>query len=380
MYSETIFDSRIMQDSIKTAEEHHRYLHTIPEKAFEEIRTTEYIRTVCSRYPVRIIDIGMDTGLVCWLDAGRSMTIALRTEIDAVPTEQGPHHLCGHDAHMSAMLGAVHYLSSVREKLPCNVLFIFQPAEEGTHGARAMLDHGLLEKIPESPQRIYGIHNYPGVNCGDVVVHKGPLMSEKSVFKVVLKGIVGHGSMPHKCVDPIVAAGSLICSMQTIVSRNIDPFEPVICTINSVYAGMADNSAPETATLTGYIRSFSSEAHIRMAERLRGLCEGIAEAYQCQADIEITHMVPAVVNSNEMYETALRAAEIAVGADHITDAGPSLASEDFAVLGEKIPSFLYWAGSGIPGQDSAPWHDKNFCMDPHYMHIAVPLLCASVYA
>ena len=139
MFDNSLFDASLMREAVRLAEEHWRYLHTIPEKAFEEKASTAYIRKACKGYPVDIIDIGMDTGLVCFLDAGSDKTVALRADIDAVPTEQGMKHLCGHDAHAATMLGAVHYLSAVRETLPCNVLFIFQPAEEGTHGARAML-------------------------------------------------------------------------------------------------------------------------------------------------------------------------------------------------------------------------------------------------
>ena len=379
------FDSAIMKKSVELVEEHRSYLHTIPEKAFEEYQTTAYIRKVCEEYPVEIIDIGMETGLVCWLDAGMEDTIALRTDIDAVPTEHGPHHFCGHDAHTATLLGAMHYLCTINDilcgkgkSLPHNVLFIFQPAEEGTRGARAMLDHGILNKIPMRPSRIFGIHNRPEVDCGDIIVHRGPLMSEKSVFEIKLTGGPGHGSLPHKNIDPIVAAGTLICSMQTIVSRNIDPFQPAICTINSVTGGKPDNSAPETAVLTGYIRSFSHETHKHMEERLRSLAEGIAEAYQCRCEVEITPMVPAVVNTDEMYEPAYRAAVAAVGEDHVKDSPPSLASEDFAVWGTKIPSFFYWVGSGTPGKDSAPWHDPAFCVDPHYTEVSVPLLCAAV--
>lgn len=377
MYDTSIFDASVMTEAVKTAENHWHYLHSMPEMAFEEHKTTAYIKKICGEYPVKIIDTGMETGLVCFLDAGAEETVALRTDIDAVPTEHGPLHLCGHDAHTGTMLGAVHYLCSVSDPLPNNVLFIFQPAEEGTHGARAMLDHGILDKVPQRPVRIYGIHNRPEVCCGDVVVHRGPLMSEKSVFSILLKGKPGHGSLPHKCVDPIVAAGSLICSVQTIVSRNIDPFEPAICTFNSVTAGTAASSAPETATLTGYIRSFDHTTHKRMEERLRTLAEDIARAYECGCDITVTPMVPAVNNTEEMYETALKAASAAAGSDHITDTAPSLASEDFAVWGTEIPSFFYWAGSGTPGKNSAPWHDPSFSMDARYMETAVPLLCAS---
>ena len=376
MISNTIFDNRLMHEAVKLASEHRDHLHGMPEKGFEEFRTTAYLRKACDGYPVRIIDIGMDTGLVCWLDADREETVALRTDIDAVPTEHGYQHLCGHDAHAATMLGAMHYLCSAGD-LPYNVLFIFQPAEEGTHGARAMLDHGILDKVPQRPVRIFGIHNRPEADCGDVIVHRGPLMSEKSVFAITLTGVPGHGSLPHKCVDPIVAAGSLICGVQTIISRNVDPFRPAICTFNSVHAGMSESSAPESARLTGYIRSFSHETHLLMEQRLRELSEGISDAYRCSCSVEITPMVPAVDNSDEMYTVALKAAEAAAGPEHVTDSEPSLASEDFAVWGTEIPSFFYWVGSGTPGKVNAPWHDPAFCTGPDYLETAVPVLAAS---
>ncbi len=370
----------LMRDSIRIADEHWEYLHTVPEKAFEEFETTRYIRRVCEEYcggyPIGIIDIGMETGIVCLLDAGADETVALRADIDAVPTEEGPRHLCGHDGHAAALLGAMHYLC-LDQGLKNNVLFIFQPAEEGTRGARAMLEHGLLDKVPQRPSCIFGIHNRPEVDCGDVVVHKGPLMSEKSVFTVTYTGRPGHGSLPHKCVDPIVAAVSFVSGLQTVESRNVDPFQPVICTVNSIRAGEPDVASPAAAVMTGYIRSFDHQTHIRMEERVRSLAEKIAEAYECRFSAVITPMVPAVDNSDLMYQRALRAAETAVGREHITDSAPCLASEDFAVFGTEIPSFLYWVGSGLPGRKNAPWHDPAFRMDPHYMHTAVPLLCAS---
>lgn len=367
-----------MCSAVRQAEEHWKALHEIPEKALEEYRTTGYIRSVCADYPVEIIDIGMDTGLVCWLDAGRQDTVALRADIDALPTDHGPRHLCGHDAHASTLLGAMHYLCAVKEELPHNVLFIFQPAEEGTHGAAAMLAHGLFDKVPQRPVRLFGIHNRPEVDRGDVVVHRGPLMSEKSVFSITYKGVTGHSSTPHKCVDSIVASAALVSGIQTIVSRNTDPLEPVICTVNSLNAGNPDIAFPESALVTGYIRSYDHPTHARMEERLRRLAESIADAYECRCETVITHMVPAVYNSDEMYSIALRAAETAVGRDHITDSRPCMASEDFAVLADEVPGFFYWVGSGIPGKKCQPWHDPDFQMDEHYMETAVPVLCASI--
>lgn len=371
-------DKNQLAEAIELAKDHKRRLHEMPEMAFNEHRTTEYIREVCSAYPLSLIDLGMDTGLVYLLDAGRDEAVALRADIDAVPTANGPLHLCGHDAHSSTLIGAIHYLCAVKDSLTCNVVFIFQPAEEGTRGAKAVLEHGLLDKLPQRPSCIFGIHNRPEEDCGNIVVHRGPLMSEKSVFRITINGKPGHGSLPHKCVDPVVAAASIICGIQTIISRNIDPFEPAICTVNSIKAGDSESSAPENAYITGYIRSFDHKTHEHMADRLTELAMDISKAYQCRCRVSITHMVPAVDNTQEMYEKAMKAARAVASEKHIIDCRAVLASEDFAVYGEHIPSFLYWVGSGIPGKQCASWHDPAFEMDTRYMETAVPLMCASV--
>ena len=381
-----MFNEELMKEATDLAEKCRKVLHEMPERAFEEHETTAYIKEFCRAYPVTEIDLGMETGAVYWLDAGCDETVAFRADIDAVPTEKGPLHLCGHDAHTASLLDAMHFLCGLNghgvrlpgQKLPYNVLFVFQPAEEGTRGAKAMLEHGLLEKAPQRPVRIFGIHNRPEVPCGDIVVHKGPLMSEKSVFRISIKGVAGHGSLPHKCVDPIVAASSLISSIQTIVSRNTDPFRPVICTVNSVRAGDPDIAVPSDAFITGYIRSFDHDTHLRMEERLARLAESTAGAYECRCELKITRMVPAVDNPEELYDIALKAAEAAAGKAHITDSAPSLASEDFAVYGKEIPAFFYWAGSGTPGRENAPWHDPAFRVDDDYLKSAVPLICAAL--
>ena len=373
-------EADLMKEAVAAAEKHWSCLHEMPEIAFSEYKTTEYIRNAAEQYPVQEIDLGMDTGYVCYLDAGADRTVALRADIDALPAENGAKHLCGHDAHAATLLGAIHYLSGV-SGLPCNVLFIFQPAEEGTRGAKTLIEHGLFEKAPQIPACIFGIHNRPEVICGDVVVHRGPLMSEKSVFSITYTGRAGHGSLPHRCVDPVVAGCNFVCSMQTVVSRNTDPFQPVICAVSSIRAGQLSHSAPpETAEITGYIRSLDHDTHARMEERVAALAENIAKAYECSCECTITPMVPAVNNTDAMYDKACKAVEMAIGREHIKDSAPSLASEDFAVYGKEIPEFFYWVGSGKPGEYNPPWHDPAFRMDPAYMKTAVPVLCASVMA
>ena len=378
MTDESIFDKPLMDEAVNLAETHANNLYEIPEKAFEEVKTTAYIRDAVSAYPLQMIDIEMDTGLACFLDAGRDKTVALRADIDAVPTELGPKHLCGHNAHAGTMLGAIHYLCKVREQLKSNVLFIFQPAEEGTRGAREMLEHGLFEKLNPSPSMIFGIHNRPEIKVGDVVVHKGPLMSEKSVFDIRINGKAAHASMPQMSVDPIVCAASLVEEIQTIISRNKDPFKPALCTVNSIASGDPNIASPEHARITGYIRTFDHELHETIEKRLRTLAEETAKAYECTADIEIKRMVPAVDNKEEMYVRAKKAAEAALGAEHVTDSMPSLASEDFAIYGSLIPSFFYWVGSGEPGEVNPPWHDMNFRVGEGYQKAAVPVLVSSV--
>ena len=379
-----MFEKKLLNESVKMANEHLGYLHTIPEMAFDEQKTTAYIKKVCAGYPVEVIDTGMETGLVCYLDAGAGSTVALRADIDAVPTEEGCAHFCGHDAHTASLLGAMHFLCGDISVLKNNVLFIFQPAEEGTRGARALFDHGLLDKVTQRPSAVFGIHNRPEERVGDIVVHKGPLMSEKSVFRIDLTGKPGHGSMPHKCIDPITASAAIIMGVRTIVSLNTDPFKPCICTVSSVHGGTTESSAPETARLTGYIRSFDKDTHARMEERLERITRSTAEAYECGCDIEIERIVPAVDNSADMYGIALKAAEKALEMSerafgkkgNIVDSDPCLASEDFAVYGMEIPSFLYWVGSGTPGKENAMWHDPAFRVDPHYTETSVPLLAA----
>ena len=395
-------DKELMREAVSLSEKHFKKLHSMPEKAFEEVKTTTYIKDVCKDYPVEIVDIGMETGLACYLDVGCDETVALRADIDAVPTEQGPKHLCGHDAHASTLLGAIHYLCNViknsnnagaanvaasRDRgaagesddiagLTHNVLFIFQPAEEGTKGAKALIEHGLFKKVPQKPIRIFGIHNRPEVDVGDVVVHRGALMSQKSIYKVVFKGRPGHGAKPHKCIDPIPAAASFVEAVQTIISRNINPLHPAICTVNSMKAGEPDVPVAETAVITGYIRSFNKDTHSLMEERIRTLAEGTAAEFRCEHEVEIIPMVPAVVNSDEMYELAYKAAEQAVGAEHIIDSEPDLASEDFAIYGEVIPSFFYWVGSGEPGVESPSWHDEDFRISDDYFKTAVAIIVA----
>ncbi len=380
-------DSQLLQKEISCAERIRELLHDHPEAAYQESFTTGQIRRKAEACRealtgdpgknLEISNLGMETGLICFLDAGQKETIALRADIDSVETETGYKHLCGHDYHTAALLGAMGYLCRPGIDVPYNVLFIFQPAEETTDGAKAMLSHRLMEKLPQRPFRLFGIHNRPELPVGKIAVHQGALMAEKNNYRVTFKGKAGHGGTPHHCIDPITAAAQFILSMQSVVSKNVDPFDNAICGVFSVHSGTEVNNPPDDAVLTGTIRSLSHEAFVRMIERVECIAKSCASCYECTADLEWIPLVPLLYNSKEMTDPAFRAAKDTVGETNITDTKPTLASDDFAVFGQEIPSFYYWVGSGPsePGQPGGkPWHDPGFCIAPGYLNVAIPLL------
>ncbi len=383
MYLNTELLKQVLSDA-KTLQEQ---LHRHPEAAYHELFTTEQIlkeadscRTFADRTADKklvTIDLGMDTGAVFLLDAGKEQTIALRADIDSVETETGHKHLCGHDYHTASLIGAMKYLCQTESDIPFNVLFIFQPAEETTDGAKAMIAHRLMEKLPQKPVRLFGIHNRPEIPVGKIAVHQGSLMAEKNNYRVVFTGKAGHGGAPHHCVDPITAAAQFILAMQTVVSKNVDPFDNAVCGVFSIHSGTEVNNPPDEAVLTGTVRSLSHEAFLRIINRVECIARTCAECYECSARLEWIPLVPLLYNSGEMFRYALQAAELTAGKDNITDTEPTLASDDFAVFGQEIPGFYYWVGSGPSDPEQCggkPWHDPGFCIAPGYLNTAIPLL------
>ena len=363
-----------MKRAVETAERLAAQLHTRPERSFQEFETTRIVREFCRAQGLRLLDLGMETGAVALLEAGKPELVALRADLDAVDTEHGPAHLCGHDYHTAAALGAAQYLAEHRQQLTHDVVFLFQPAEECTQGARAMLDHGLLAALGRRPVRLFGIHNRPELLCGEIAVHTGPLMAEKSNFVLRLQGRTGHGGTPQVCVDPIAAAAQFIVAAQSIVSRNVDPLEAAVCSVCSIHSGTAANFAPEQAVLTGSVRTLRHDVHLRVCRRLETLAHSTAEGFECRCDWTLEHQVPAVDNSAALAAVARCAAQ---RTGRVVDTRPCLGSEDFAVLGQEMPGFFYWVGSGAAGEENAVWHSPQFRVRPGYLDTAVPLLVYS---
>lgn len=374
--------------AIKEEIENIRYtLHSEPELSLSEYKTTELIKRFCSECGLRLVDIGMQTGVIAYLDAGKQNTVALRADIDALSVAASESngfrhaaHNCGHDFHTASLLACAKILCSNRDSLANNAVFIFQPAEETTQGAKMLIDNGLFKKLPNKPYAVFGIHNRPEIPLGKAVVHKGALMAAKTNFTVTVKGKACHGGQPHQGIDPIVCAASFISSLQTVISRNTDPFNACVCTVCSVHGGSEDNQAPESVKMTGSIRALSAESADNCVSRVNELAQNTAKAYKCGCTVEIMPQVPAVYNSEHMYQIAYGIAREALGEKNIVDVQPVLGSEDFAVYGEYIPSFFYWVGSGSPDKPVTPWHSSDFCIYDEYIPYAARLYCeAAMY-
>ena len=364
-------------------------LHRHPELSFQEIRTTALLKQALADLGLELIDLGMDTGAVALLRGGKpGGTVALRADIDAIAQQEPPHegavsqvggimHGCGHDFHTTGLYGAAKLLAGRRETLTGNVVFLFQPAEEVTQGAQAMLDHGLLDKLPERPQYLFGLHNRPELPAGTIAVMEGPVMAGKSHFTLTLHGKSGHGGSPHKCTDVIVAGAAVVNALQTVVSRDTDPLDSVVCSVLSIHAGTPDNFVPDTLTMTGSIRYHQEWAHRKACKRLEELTVGVAAAYGCTAEVSFHPGVPATVNSPELTTLARRAALALVEPDKVVAPRPDMGSEDFAVFGQHIPAFFYWLGSGFPGRDNPCWHNEHFRTNDSALPLAAALMAQS---
>ena len=381
-----------------TAEEEARIIdfrhdmHMHPELSHREFRTSDNIKAfLASLEGIEILELHKETtGVVARLIGGKpGCEIGLRADIDAIcqtedndlpwkSRENGIMHACGHDFHTAGLLGAAMILSRVRDEVPGKVDFIFQEAEETTDGAREMIDAGLFEVI--HPEAFFGEHNRPEVPVGKVVCKNGALMAAKTNFMIRVYGRGGHGSMPHLCVDPIVASAAIIQSLQTIVSRNTDPLDSVVLSVGSIHGGSIENLVVDRVEMTASIRALSIEARERAVRRMESVVKSTAEAYECRAEIEYREILPLTFNGEEMYKVAVRAAEMAVGSENVIDVPPTLASEDFSVFMERVPSFFYWIGSGIPGETPYAWHQSRFKADDAGLKVAAGVMAAACFA
>ena len=358
-----------------------RDLHAHPEIGFEEVRTSGIVADKLAGWGIEVHRGIGRTGVVGVLrgTGGAGKRIGLRADMDALPMEEttnlafsskipGRMHACGHDGHTTMLLGAARYLAENRN-FPGTVIFIFQPAEEGLGGARAMIADGLFERFP--CDEIYGLHNAPNLDHGQISVFPGPAMAGADFFDIKITGRGSHGAMPHLGRDPVMVAVALASALQTIVSRNADPREAAVLSITQIHAGTAYNIIPEEATLAGTIRTFSPEIAQLARDRMREIAAGLAISFGCEISVEIRDIFTVLVNHPEPSAFAADVAREIVGAANVlTEPRQIMGSEDFADMLRAVPGAYCWVGHA----GSAPVHNPAYVLDEGILPIGASLL------
>ena len=383
--------TRLTDDELRMLTAFRHDLHQHPELSGRERRTSEKIRGFLSAIPeCQLIDLPIETGVVARITrtpgtSGAPTEVMLRADIDALPqTERvdipwkssvpGAMHACGHDLHTTALCGAALLLGRMRRE--CAVLptvdLVFQPAEETGTGAQKLIDAGLFDRV--HPEACFGMHNWPSVEVGKVVCREGALMAALRNVEIVVHGAGGHGSMPHLNVDPIVCAAAIVQSLQTVVSRNVDPLVAGLVSINMIEGGSPINRVADQVRMKGTVRSLSDDTLDRMIERVETIVQGTALAYECRSEVVWGRRIPAVWNAPEMVSEA-RACVERSGCS-LADAAPTLVGEDFAYYREHVPSFFFWVGSRRAGAEVHELHTPQFFADDSAIPYAAQLYAA----
>lgn len=318
---------------------HRKSLHCIAEVGRKEFKTANYIREYLKSIEVEY-DIYLETATVGILKGKiGNKTIAFRADIDGLITENGVKHLCGHDGHTSILLGLIEYLKLNIDNLNDNIVFIFQPAEEGPGGAKDLISEGIFEKY--NIDEIYGLHIYPEIPEGYIGLRDGYFFAQVGDFDIDITTKSGHGAMPQNGIDGVVVLSTLVNNIQSIISRNISPFDNAVLTIGKMIAGSRRNIIAENSRLEGTIRAFDPNVYEKIKERMNLICKGIEEAFECRVDLYIKDDYPSVDNNKELCSEFIKA----IGDTKVINLDPMMIAEDFSYYQRKVPGLFFMLGS-----------------------------------
>lgn len=354
-------------DFVETLKTWRHHLHANPELSRQESATAAYVRTELTRLGVPHEGGIGGHGVVATIRRGPSnRSVGLRADMDALPIlettnlpyaskNSGVMHACGHDGHTASLLGAAKLLKE-DPAWSGTIHFVFQPAEEGFGGAQAMLKDGLLTRFPM--ERIFGYHNWPGLETGTIMLHHGPIMGAAANFTITLHGTAGHAAMPHLTVDPVQGAAHLVIALNSIVARNINPLHPAVISTTILKAGEASNQIPETVTIGGTFRALTQDVMQQLETRIHEISEHTAKAFGLTARVKISSYLPPTLNYDAEADLAAEAAATA-GFTVRRDLAPTMGAEDFGRFLLEIPGSYAWIGNGESRFLHNPGYDYN---------------------
>lgn len=349
-----------------------RDIHAHPELAFKETRTSELVARELTRYGLEVHRGLAGTGVIGVLRKGSGRrSIGLRADMDALPVSEKnetPHrsqiagrmHACGHDGHTTMLLGAARHLAANLSRIDFDgvVNFIFQPAEESEGGALVMIEDGLFEKFPMDS--VYGLHNWPGLAAGEMMLLDGPVMAGTCTFEIRVQGRGCHAAMPHQGIDSVLAGAHLVQALQSIVARNLHPCEAGVVSVTQFHAGETWNVMPDEALLRGTLRSFKPEVQSEIEQAVRRIVAGVAATFGVQISLEFEQRYPPTINTSAETELCRQAAIATLGAECVrSDELPSMGAEDFAYMLREKPGCYAWLGNG-PGFGGCTLHNPNY--------------------
>lgn len=374
---------RILEDVSVYSEELkkiRRDLHQIPELAFEEYKTSEYIVNYLEKLGITYEKKVAKTGVIAFFEGkSNSNAIAFRADMDALSiTEknditfksknEGKMHACGHDGHMAILLGLARYLSENIEKLKTNVVLIFQPAEEGPGGALPLINEGILEKY--NIAEIYGLHIFPDLDEGKIGVREGVMMAQAGEFDIEIRGKSAHAAQPHKSIDSVLVMAELILGFQSIVSRNISPTEASVLTVGKVFAGDRRNIIANSAILEGIIRSFRTSTYNKIKGRIKDYIQGLEHIHSCSIALIFRDGYPSVMNDKRLTKDFI----VGLCQDEVQIIEPLMLAEDFSYYQKKIPGLFFFLGARNTKDDFIyPLHNDRFNFDEDILNYGLSI-------
>jgi hippurate hydrolase len=366
-----------IEKSYRNLESLYRHLHSNPELSLKEEKTSARLAEELEKIGLKVTRRIGGYGIVALLENGKGPVVLVRADMDALPVTErtgvpyasrvpGVAHACGHDVHMTCLVGTAHLLHEIRDRWGGTLVFIAQPAEEKGHGAQAMLEDGLFSRFPR-PDYALALHVDSQLATGKIGYRSGYAFANVDSVDITIQGRGGHGAYPHLAVDPIVIASEVVLALQTIVSRVVKAYEPVVVTVGSFHSGTKHNIIPDQAKLELTVRSSGDEVRNEILEAIRRIATEIARAHRAPQDpeVKVTESIPSTYNDPQLVARLVPVLKKIFGDSNVVEKDPEMGGEDFGLYGRAgVPAFLFRVGSVPPQKISASLHSSTYAPDP----------------